>query len=156
MRLKCLWIGGTKDPVYARLETEYSQRVQSFVPLEIAVVPEARKVDPRKYASQLDKEARLLEKKIGLKSYLVILDEKGKEFTSRRFADFFQGQMNRSTSEIVFLAGGHLGIPGRLSERADLILALSRLTLPHEMARVLLLEQIYRSFSIIRGLPYHR
>jgi len=151
-----LWIGGTKDPAFAGLEIEYIQRIQRFVPIRIVAVPEARKVDPRKHASQLDREAQLLEKKIGLKSYLVALDEKGEEFTSENFAGFFENQMNHGGSEIIFLGGGHLGIPGALLDRSDLCLSLSKFTLPHELARVLLLEQIYRSFSIIRGLPYHR
>jgi 23S rRNA (pseudouridine1915-N3)-methyltransferase len=151
-----LWIGGTRDPAFSGLEVEYTQRIQRFVPIRIVTVPEAKKVDPRKHAAQLDKEARLLEKKIGLKSYLVALDEKGEEFTSEGFAGFFENLMNRGGSEITFLGGGHLGIPGALLDRSDLSLSLSRFTLPHELARVLLLEQIYRSLSIIRGLPYHR
>ena len=156
MRLKCLWIGGTKDPSYLRLELEYAQRIQRFVPLEVVTVPETRKVDPRKHASQFSKEVQSLEKRIGLKSCLVALDERGEEFTSEGFSDFVANQMNRGGSEVIFLGGGHLGIPGVLLEKSDLRLSLSRFTLPHEMARVLLLEQIYRSFSIIRGLPYHR
>jgi 23S rRNA (pseudouridine1915-N3)-methyltransferase len=126
------------------------------VPIEIVAVPETRKVDPRKRAAQLDKEAQLLRKKIGPKSYLVSLDEKGEEFTSEKFARFFEKMMNRGGTEITFLGGGYLGIPSALTDRSDLSLSLSKFTLPHELARIVLLEQIYRSFSIIRGLPYHR
>lgn len=156
MRLKCLWIGGTRSPAFAGLEADYAQRIQRFLPLEIDAIPEAKKVDPRKQAAQLDREARLLEKKIERRSYLVVLDEKGKEFTSKGFAGFFEEMMNRGGSAITFVGGGHLGVPAKLLGRSDMVLSLSRFTLPHELARVLLLEQIYRSFSIIRGLPYHR
>ena len=156
MRIKCLWIGGIRDPAFAGLEMEYTQRIQRFVPIEIVAVPEAKKGDPRRHAAQLGKEARLLERKIGAKSYLVSLDEKGEEFTSEGFAGFFEEMMNRGSNEITFLGGGHLGIPSALVDRSDLSLSLSRFTLPHELARVVLLEQIYRSFSIIRSLPYHR
>jgi 23S rRNA (pseudouridine1915-N3)-methyltransferase len=151
-----LWIGGTKNPALASLETEYIQRIQRFVPIENVTVPEAKKVDPRQHASQMDKEAELLRKKIGSNSYLVSLDENGEELTSEGFAGFFEKMMNRGISEITFLGGGYMGIPGVLRDRSEMSLSLSRLTLPHELARVVLLEQIYRSFSIIRGLPYHR
>ena len=156
MRLKCLWIGGTRNPALVGLEAEYAQRIQRFVPISIVTVPETKKVDPRKRAAQWERETRQLEKKIGSESYLVTLDEKGEEFTSEDLARFLGDLMNRSGIEIAFVGGGHLGIPGALFDRCDLTLSLSRFTLPHELARVLLLEQIYRSFCIIRGLPYHR
>jgi len=151
-----LWIGGTRSPALAGLEAEYAQRIQRFFPLEIDAIPEANKVDPRKRAAQLAREAKWLDRKIETRSYLVVLDEKGKEFTSKGLAGFFEEIMNRGCSAITFVGGGHLGIPTVLLSRCDLALSLTRFTLPHELARVLLLEQIYRSFSIIRGLPYHR
>jgi len=156
VRLKCLWIGGTRSPAFAGLEAEYAQRIQRFLPLEIDAIPEAKKVDPRKRVAQLDREAKLLERKIETRSYLVVLDEEGKEFTSKGFAGFFEEMMNRGCSAVTFVGGGHMGIPAVLLSRCDLALSLSRFTLPHELARIVLLEQIYRSFSIIRGLPYHR
>ena len=115
-----------------------------------------KKVDPRKQASQMSKEAESLKKKIGLKSYLIALDEHGEDFTSGSFSKFFENLMNRGGQEIIFLGGGHSGIPGAILDCCDLKLSLSRFTLPHELARIVLLEQIYRSLSIIRGLPYHR
>jgi 23S rRNA (pseudouridine1915-N3)-methyltransferase len=151
-----LWIGRTRDPVIAGLEADYAQRIQRFTSIIVDAVPEAKKVDPRKRIAQMEREGELLEKKIGRKSYLVSLDEHGKEFTSQEFAGFFESLMNQGRAEIIFLAGGHLGIPDSVLARSDLQLSLSKFTLPHELARVLLLEQIYRSFSIIRGLPYHR
>jgi 23S rRNA (pseudouridine1915-N3)-methyltransferase len=151
-----LWIGGTRNPVFAGLEAEYTRRIQRFIPISVVAVRESRKVDPRNHAAQMDKEAELLKKKIGSKSYVVVLDEQGKDFTSREFASFIGELMNRGSSEIVFLGGGHLGVPSAILSSCDLSLSLSRFTLPHELARIVLLEQIYRSFSIIRGLPYHR
>jgi 23S rRNA (pseudouridine1915-N3)-methyltransferase len=151
-----LWIGGTRNPVFAGLEAEYIQRIQRFTPVTVVTVPESKKVDPRKRSAQMEKEAESLNKRIGSNSYLVSLDERGKGFTSESFAGFVESLMNRGGTELIFLGGGHMGIPGALLERSDLRLSLSRFTLPHEMARIVLLEQVYRSFSIIRGLPYHR
>lgn len=156
MHLKCLWIGETKNALLSGLEADYLERIRRFVPISVVTVPEMLKVDPRKRVAQQDKEAQLLEKKIKARSFLVVLDEEGKEFTSKGFAHFFENLMNRSGLEIVFLGGGYAGIPRPLVDRSDLRVSLSRLTLPHELARVVLLEQIYRSLSIIRGLPYHR
>ena len=156
MRLKFLWIGETRNPLLAGLEADYVQRIQRFAPVTMVAVPESKKVDPRKLSAQMEKEAESLNKRIGSNSYLISLDERGKGFTSEAFAGFLENLMNRGSMELVFLGGGHMGIPAALLDRSDLRLSLSSFTLPHEMARIVLLEQVYRSFSIIRGLPYHR
>jgi 23S rRNA (pseudouridine1915-N3)-methyltransferase len=120
------------------------------------VVPEARKTDPRALAAQLEREARLIEKKVESGGYLVALDGSGKEYSSNDLAQWLDSLINRGISTVTFLVGGYLGIPGRVVKATDLKLSLSKMTLPHELARVVLLEQIYRVATILKGFPYHR
>jgi 23S rRNA (pseudouridine1915-N3)-methyltransferase len=87
---------------------------------------------------------------------VVLLDERGREMDSRALAGFLEKHMLAGTSQITFVIGGHAGVSERVKERADFMLALSRMTLTHEMARVLLIEQVYRAFTILRGLPYQK
>lgn len=132
------------------------QRLQRLFASEIVPVPELQKKDRRQQASQMAREARLVEEKLNPRSFLIVLDEKGKEYTSEELAEVLGGLMNRGISEVTFVVGGYLGVPEAILERADLKLALARMTFPHELARVVLVEQIYRCASIIKGLPYHK
>jgi 23S rRNA (pseudouridine1915-N3)-methyltransferase len=119
-------------------------------------VPELRKSDPRSQAAQLAKEALTIRERVPANSFLVVLDQAGKSFTSEGFARFFGERLSRSTTGLTFVVGGHLGLSQRLIGEADLRLSLSEMTFPHELARVILLEQVYRGLSILKGLPYHR
>ena len=156
MRIRFLWVGETKNESYRWLEDDYFRRVSKLVPCEKATVPELKKSDPRSVAAQQDREGRSIEKRLDPGTFLVALDEKGKEFTSVEFADTLRNLMNRGVSNITFLVGGFMGIPNTVLQKADLRMSLSRFTLPHELARVVLLEQFYRSLSIMKNLPYHR
>lgn len=151
-----MWIGETKNQSYRGLEDDYFGRVSKLVSCEKVMVPELKKWDPRSIAAQQDRESRSIEKKLNQGTFLVALDEKGKEFTSVEFADTLRNLMNRGVSNITFLVGGFMGIPNTVLQKADLRMSLSRFTLPHELARVVLLEQFYRSLSIMKNLPYHR
>jgi 23S rRNA (pseudouridine1915-N3)-methyltransferase len=87
---------------------------------------------------------------------LVALDERGKEHTSRSFAKLVSSWMNNNISEVTFFIGGADGLPKEILDRATLRLALSQMTLPHRLARLVLTEQIYRAFCIVRGVPYQK
>ena len=156
MRIRFLWIGETKDDCYRELEDAYFRRVSKLVSCERIFVPDLKKSDPRSVAAQQDRESRLIEKKLDKGTFLVALDETGKELTSVQLADTLRTLMNRGVSNITFLVGGFMGIPSTILQKSDLRMSLSRLTFPHELARVVLLEQFYRSLSIIKNLPYHR
>jgi 23S rRNA (pseudouridine1915-N3)-methyltransferase len=151
-----LWVGKTKDPLLSRVEERYFKRVKQHFPVEKAMVPDLKKSNPHQEKAQLVREARQIEKKLSEKTYLVVLDSEGKEFTSPALALFLEKLMNRGVSEVTFVMGGHLGIHEKVRQSADQKMSLTKLTLPHELARVLLLEQIYRAVTIIKGLPYHK
>jgi len=156
VRFRFLWIGETKDPLLSELENRYVQRLHRLFASEVVPVPELQKKDRGQQASQMAREARLVEEKLNPRSFLIVLDEKGKEYTSEELAAVLGGLMNRGIPEVTFVVGGYLGVPGAILDRADVKLALSRMTFPHELARVVLVEQIYRCASIIKGLPYHK
>ncbi|MGH9341710.1 MAG: 23S rRNA (pseudouridine(1915)-N(3))-methyltransferase RlmH [Acidobacteriota bacterium] len=156
MRLRFLWIGKTRDSQYSQLEYKYLGRLRQFIPSEITVLPELKKTDRRQQAAQMEREARLIEEKLTPDCFLVILSDTGKQYSSRELSSQLEGLMIQGISEVTFLIGGHLGIPERIRQMADSNWSLSKLTFPHELARIVLLEQVYRALTIIRGLPYHK
>lgn len=156
MRLRFLWIGKTRDRCCAGLETRYLKRVGQFLPAELTLVRDFKKSDPHQQAAQSGREAQSIEKKISSGAQVVVLDERGKAFSSEEFARMLQKLMNQGISELIFIVGGHQGIPGRVKALGDFKLSLGPLRLPHELARVVLLEQVYRALTIMKGLPYHK
>ena len=155
MKFKFLWIGKTKDPLFAEIESRYLGRINKYFSTENVFVTDLKKRDLRQRVTQLARESRKIESKLSMSSYIVVLDDAGKQFTSREFASFFEDLMNRGVPVINFVVGGHLGIPEKIKNLAKLKLSLTRLTLPHEMVRMILVEQVYRAITIIKGTPYH-
>ncbi len=156
MQLSFLWIGATKDPRFSDLEQRYFERIQRLVPSHLSTVREMKKSDPRVHAAQLKREEKALRRRIGDGSYLISLDERGREMKSIEFSSFLGDLLSRPMDRLTFLVGGFVGIPEGILEDSDLKLALSRFTLPHELARVVLLEQVYRALTIFRGMSYHK
>ncbi len=139
-----------------KVEDKYLKRIEQHLPVRKTMVPDFKKSDPHQQAAQSEREAQHIERHLSPKTYLAVLDSLGEEWTSQQLASFLADLMNRGISEVTFLVGSHLGIPQRIKDLADLKLSLTKLTLPHELARVVLLEQIYRAATIINGLPYHK
>lgn len=152
MRIRVIWEGKTKDAHLRALEAEYAGRLRHFAELVVEEVPSGRRAGSENKLSAA--ERRLLEKLKG--STKVFLDERGREWTSEEFAEWLGQQAVFGTRELVFLVGGTEGFSAAFRKQAALLLALSRMTLTHEWARTLLLEQIYRGFTILRGYPYPR
>jgi len=154
MRIRVLWEGKTKDPHLRALQSELVSRIQHFAGLTVEEMPPVRKAGRRSKAGLSASERVLLEK---TRAYTrVFLDERGREWTSAEFAEWLGQQGLRGTRELVFLVGGPEGFSAAFRKEADLLLSLSRMTLTHDWARALLLEQIYRGFTILRGYPYPR
>ena len=151
-----MWIGKTKDLLFLEVEEKYLKRIEQHLPVQRTMVPDFKKSAPHQRDAQMEREAQQIERKLSPKTYLAVLDSLGEEFTSPQLASSLADLMNRGVSEVTFLVGSHLGIPKRIKDLADLKLSLTKLTLPHELARVVLLEQIYRAATIIKGLPYHK
>ncbi len=156
MKLKFVWIGATKNPHYRHLETDYLSRIGRFSAARVVAVREGRKTDPRQTGRQLDLETGRVEKALGRGWYMVCLDETGKDKSSRQLSGWLSELDQSGRQQVAFVVGGHYGLSAPLRAAADEVLSLGRMTLPHELARVILLEQIYRAFCIQNRIPYHR
>ena len=155
MKLRVLWFGRRDPAIDEQVET-YRRRVRRRWPAEDrALKPLAggRGADPHR---ALREEARSLGKLIGGDRLLVVLDERGQSVTSEAFAHRLRGFEERSASAVDFVIGSDLGIDGDLVARADWSVSLSPMTLPHQLARLLLWEQLFRATHILGGGGYHR
>jgi len=154
MRIRILWEGKTKEAHLRALQADLAGRIEHFTRLILEELPSARRTSETRKAGLSSNERSLLEKLRG--STKVFLDERGREWTSEEFAEWLGQQALRGTRELAFLVGGPDGFSAAFRKEADVLLALSRMTLNHDWARALLLEQIYRGFTILRGYPYPR
>ncbi len=154
MRIRVFWEGKTKDPHLRALVTDYTNRIAKFTEITIEELPEARKSGSRSAKKASPVETRMLEKMSN--STRVFLDPQGAEWTSKEFAIWLGDQGVHGTREIAFVVGAADGFSPAFRQHANVILSLSRMTLTHDWTRAMLLEQIYRGFTILRGFPYAR
>jgi len=153
MRLIFLWPGKTRSPELKALQEYYAARIGKLASLEIVETREARGIEERYAEKVKEMEARGLEKHLKGVYSICFLDQ-GKEMTSQEFARFLRLRAEDAARPPAFIVGGFLGLADRITEAADLRLSLSRLTFSHELSRVVLLEQVYRALTIIRGRHY--
>ncbi len=154
MRIRVFWEGKTKDPHLRALVTEYTGRIAKFTDIVIEELSEGKRPANRSVKKMSSVESRML-KKMG-DSTRVFLDPQGAEWTSREFAMWLGDQGVHGTRQIAFVVGGADGFSPAFREHADILLSLSRMTLTHDWSRAMLLEQVYRGFTILRGFPYAR
>ena len=155
MKLKFLVVGRLKDPAVRELCESYQNRLRPFVHLRVEEVrdfPLRKGMNPK---IATDSEGESLTEKLPEGSYYVVLDERGKQKTTEEWASLFQKWENESKKEIIFVIGGAYGVSESLLRGAREKLALSKLTFTHEMARLIFTEQVYRVFTLLRGIPYH-
>jgi 23S rRNA (pseudouridine1915-N3)-methyltransferase len=151
LKLKVAWIGKTKEPAIQSLTGEYLKRISRYVPVEgVALRDEAALLES---CAQLSSAKS---KKTGaVKSTLVLLDAKGKQFSSDEFAEFLRNYQDRNPLPLVFAVGPADGFNQSTKAAAQFTISLGKMTLAHELARVVLLEQLYRAYTILKGHPYH-
>jgi len=154
MRIRILWEGKTKDLHLRAIQQDLAGRIGHFTNLSLQELPIPRGASKARRVELSTAEQTLLEKLRGARK--VLLDERGRERTSQEFADWLGQEGLRGTRELAFLIGGPDGFSEAFRRQADVLLALSRMTLSHDLARTVLLEQIYRGFTILRGFPYPR
>lgn len=153
MRLRFLWPGKTKSPEFRGLQRFYEARIRSLATAEIIETREARGLEEREGAKIKDIEARGLERHLD-GAYVIVLGDHGREMTSDDFARFLRTRERDSGQPLAFVVGGFLGLADRIVERSDMTLSLSRMTFSHELARVVLLEQVYRALTVVGGRHY--
>jgi len=152
MRLRIIWIGKTRDARLRALIDDYAERLGHFARCEVTELRELGRTDK----AGIDKETKRISDGLRSGSVTVLLDPDGVEWTSPQLAVHVQGWEGSGIKEVAFIIGGPNGVADDLKARVDKRWSLSRLTLTHEMARVLLFEQLYRAYTIIHGLPYQK
>ena len=152
MRLRIIWIGKTRDARLRALIDDYAERLGHFVRCEVTELRELGRTDK----AGIDKETKRISDGLRSGSVTVLLDAGGVEWTSQQLAAHVQGWEGSGIKEVAFVIGGPNGVADDFKARVDKRWSLSRLTLTHEMARVLLFEQLYRAYTIIHGLPYQK
>jgi len=156
VKLVLLWVGRTRDRNLRAAIDGYLERVGRYLPVTLIEVKEEPASDRHSREAALQKEGRRIRGKIPGGHEVVLLDVAGRELSSQQLATFLGKRLGSSSKGLVFVIGGHEGVDDRTRESADQMIALSRMTLTHEMARLVLAEQLYRALSILHGGRYHR
>ena len=159
MNISIIAVGKLKEKYLKQAIEEYSKRLSRYCKLEVIELPDEKTPDnaSEKEEQQIkEKEGRLILSKIKDNSYVVAMDLKGKQITSEEFASFISNCGVTGNSNIVFIIGGSLGLSEGVIKRANYKLCFSKMTFPHQLFRVMLLEQVYRGFRITNNEPYHK
>ena len=158
MKITVICIGKLKEEYWRSAVAEYSKRLKSYCDLNIVELPESKLHGVGEGAEEAVKqgEGEAILSKIPQNSYVITLEIKGKKLNSEELAGKIDKLAIEGKSEIVFIIGGSLGLDRRVSQRGDMALSFSDMTFPHQMMRVILLEQVYRSYKIIKGETYHK
>ena len=149
--IKIICVGNIKEKYLDDAIKEYSKRLSKYTKLEIIEVNEYSMLEDK----CLKEEAKLIEKNLDKKDYIITLDIEGKELTSPELANKIN-DINISYTNIIFIIGGSYGIDSSIKEKANYSLSFSKMTFPHQLFRVLLLEQIYRAYKILNNETYHK
>ncbi|HEY9185802.1 MAG TPA: 23S rRNA (pseudouridine(1915)-N(3))-methyltransferase RlmH [Salegentibacter sp.] len=155
MTIKLVCIGKTDSTELKQLIEIYQKRLQFYIKFEIEIIPDLKKAKNLDESQQKTKEGELILDKIQTSDFVVLLDEKGKEFTSVGFSEYIQKRLNSGMKQIIFVIGGPYGFSQDVYKRANSKLALSKLTFSHQMVRLFFTEQLYRAFTILKNEPYH-
>lgn len=155
MKLQIFFIGKTQGNVYPSLINEYVQRLSHYIPVQIEEIPDLKNTKSLSEDQQKEKEADMVFDRMQGGDVLVLLDERGKEMTSREFSQWMEQKMQTVPKRLILLIGGPYGFSQRIYDASQGKISLSKMTFSHQMVRLFLVEQVYRAFTIIKGEPYH-
>ncbi len=155
MTIKLVCIGKTDKKELESLISVYAKRLQHYIKFETEIIPDLKKVKNLDENQQKAKEGELILNGLQNSDFVVLLDEKGKQFTSEDFSGYLQKRMNTGLKQLVFVIGGPYGFSEEVYKRANSKISLSKMTFSHQMVRLFFTEQIYRAFTILKNEPYH-
>ncbi len=155
MKITFLLVGKTSESYLIAGMTEYAKRMTRYIPFEIKEMPAVKQAASLNKTDLIKREGELILDTLKPSDVLILLDDKGKEYTSQSFSLMITDYMNKSTRSLVFAVGGAYGFSAEVYKKAESKLSLSRLTFSHQLVRLIFMEQIYRAFTIIKGEPYH-
>ncbi|SBW02573.1 23S rRNA (pseudouridine(1915)-N(3))-methyltransferase RlmH [uncultured Dysgonomonas sp.] len=155
MKITLLVIGKTDAGYFIDAVGEYQKRLEHYIPFEIQVIPDIKNTKSLTADQQKEKEGELILRNLQAGDYLVLLDDKGKEYTSVQFATYIEKKTHTVAKRLVFLIGGPYGFSQSVYNKANEKLTLSRMTFSHQMVRLIFVEQLYRAMTILNNEPYH-
>ena len=154
MKTELIVVGKTTNKHFIAAINDYLERIGHYMPFSVTVIPELRNAKSLSQQQQKDKEGEAILRLLQPSDTVVLLDERGKEPRSIELADWLQRQQ-QTARRLVFIIGGPYGFSQQVYSRADSMLSLSRMTVSHQMVRLIFGEQLYRACTIIKGEPYH-
>lgn len=155
MKIRVFFVGRTVESYLQKGVSVYSERLVHYVPFELVEIPDLKQTASLSESQIKEREGELLLKSLKPSDHLVLLDERGKMFTSRDWARDLEQKGVRLAKDLVFVVGGPYGFSQQVYDRADEKVSLSPMTFSHQLVRVVFLEQLYRAYTIIKGEPYH-
>lgn len=155
MKIILIVIGKTDAGYFVEAIREYANRLVHYLPFEMQVIQDIKNVKNLSEAQQKEKEGELILKTLQAGDHLVLLDEKGKEFTSMQFAAYLEKKMHTVPKRLVFVIGGPYGFSEAVYRASAEKISLSKMTFSHQMIRLIFTEQLYRALTILNNEPYH-
>jgi 23S rRNA (pseudouridine1915-N3)-methyltransferase len=155
LKITLLTVGKTKEKYLEEGISIYLNRLKHYADFQLKVLPDLKNIQSMPVPLQKQKEAELILKNISSTQYVVLLDEKGKQFSSTQLSEFLEKSALKGISDIVFIIAGAFGADESVKKRADMMLSLSAMTFSHQMIRLFFVEQLYRAFTILKGEKYH-
>lgn len=155
MKFELLVIGKTDSKNIQALLDEYSKRLKKYCSYSIQVIPDLKNSKNLSFNEQKDKEGKLILNKLSSGDRVILLDDKGQQFSSMEFSKYIQKTMNSGGKKVVFIVGGPYGFSEEIYARSQGKISLSKMTFSHQMVRLFFTEQLYRGFTILNNEPYH-
>lgn len=155
MKIILMVVGKTSTKFVREGVEEYAGRINRFMPFEIKVIPDIKTTRKQTELAQKEAEGTQILAHVQPTDHMVLLDERGKEMTSREFSTFIEQKSQTVPKNMIFVVGGPYGFSQEVYTRANSLLSLSKMTFPHELVRLFFTEQIYRAITISRNMPYH-
>lgn len=155
MKLCLLFIGKTDTSYISEGYAVYEKRLKHYLPCETVIIPDIKNTKKLSENQQKEMEADAILAQLKPTDKLILMDEKGRDYTSRQFSNFLQKEMNAGVKRLVLVIGGPYGFDDKLYQRAEGKLSLSKMTFSHQMVRLFLIEQVYRAMTILKNEPYH-
>ena len=155
MKIHLLAVGKTNQKFIQQGLIEYCSRLAHYFPFEMEIIPDIKNTKNIPVECQKEKEGELILRSLQTNDCVVLLDEKGKEFTSENFAGFIEKKAISNVKRLVFIIGGTYGFSSKVYEVADEKIALSKMTFPYQLVRLIFVEQLYRAMTILHNEAYH-
>ena len=156
MKLRFVWIKSSADSELVEVQNRYLNRIKHFFPIDVTEVAPPRGRQSSTDGSIVRAQSAALMGAIPANSHIVVLDERGRSMDSLKFAKWLERMTIDQPHGVTFVLGGDVGFDDTVRDQADTLLSLSAMVMPHQLARVVLLEQIYRACTLMRNIPYHK